>query len=66
MITKNWTKIFENYKGLWVALKDDEITVVGSGITLKEAISSANDNGCIDPIVTKMPRTLSAYVGGAL
>ena len=66
MVAKNWTKIYEKYKGLWVALKKDEVTVVGSGETLKEALRKANDNGYSNPIVTRMPKTLSAYVGGAL
>jgi predicted RNase H-like HicB family nuclease len=38
---KDWSKIYQKYKGLWVALKDDEETVVGSGATLKEAIEKA-------------------------
>ena len=27
----DWTEIYTNYKGRWVALEDDEQTVVGSG-----------------------------------
>jgi hypothetical protein len=30
----DWTPLCEKYKGLWVALNDDEQTVVGSGKTL--------------------------------
>ncbi len=47
----NWTKLFEKYKGLWIALKDDEITVVGSGKSIKEAVAEAKMNGYEKPIV---------------
>jgi len=34
----DWTKLFKKYKGLWVALLDDEKTVVGSGNTAAGAL----------------------------
>ena len=37
----DWSKISIKYKGLWVALKDDEITVISSGKTLEEAAKKA-------------------------
>jgi len=57
----DWTNIYQKYKGLWVALLDDEQTVVGSGKLLKEAVREANKNGCKNPIVTRVPETLSAF-----
>jgi hypothetical protein len=51
----DWTPIFEKYKGLWVALKADEQTVVGSGKTLQQALEEASRNGYDEPIVTRMP-----------
>jgi hypothetical protein len=62
----NWTQIYKKYKGLWVALLDDEITVVGHGKTLKEASDMARKKGHDHPIFTRMPPSLSAYAGGAL
>lgn len=59
----DWTKIYEKYKGLWVALKDDEQTVVGSGKTAKEAWESAQRKGYKKPILTRMPDRLVTYVG---
>lgn len=59
----DWTKIYEQYKGLWVAFKDDEKTVVGSGQTAKEAFDQAQKKGCETPILTHMPSELTAYVG---
>ncbi len=37
----DWTNIYKKYKGLWVALKDDERTVVSFGKTAKEAWTKA-------------------------
>ncbi len=59
----DWTKICKKYKGLWVALLDDEITVVGSGRTLKEAKEEAQKKGNKSPIMTRMPDQLIPFVG---
>jgi hypothetical protein len=66
MTAINWTPLYKKYKGMWVALLDDEITVVGYGKTLKEAKLKAKKNGYNHPIFTRMPPSLSAYAGGAL
>ncbi|MBI2100228.1 MAG: hypothetical protein HYT48_02740 [Candidatus Vogelbacteria bacterium] len=59
----DWTKIYKKYKGLWVALKDDEKTVVGSGKTAKEALRRAQSIGYDNPILTRVPGKLIAYIG---
>jgi hypothetical protein len=59
----DWTKLFKKYKGLWVALLDDEKTVVGSGKTAAIAMKQANAEGCPTPILTRIPDNLSAFVG---
>ncbi len=59
----DWTKIYKKYKGLWVALKDDEKTVVASGKTVKEVLKKAQKSGHKIPILTKMPERLVPYVG---
>jgi hypothetical protein len=58
----DWTTIFETYKGLWIALKDDEQTVVGSGKTLQAALEEASKNGYDEPIVTRMPHELVTFM----
>lgn len=63
MTAIDWTKIYKKYKGLWVALGDDEITVLGSGKTLKDALEKAKKNGHSDPIVMRVPQNLATYVG---
>lgn len=59
----DWTKIYKKYKGLWVALKNDEQTVISSGKTAKIAWENAQKKGYKNPILTKMPAKLVAYVG---
>ncbi|MFH1170620.1 MAG: DUF5678 domain-containing protein [Candidatus Vogelbacteria bacterium] len=62
-MSTDWTKIYKKYKGLWVALKDDEITVIGSGQLLKDAMAQANKMGYKNPIAMRVPDNLSTYVG---
>ena len=62
-MSNDWSKIYKKYKGLWVAMLDDEQTVVGSGKTLKEALLKAKEKGYSDPIMNRMPDNLSPYVG---
>lgn len=59
----DWTNIYKKYKGLWVALKTDEKTVMASGKTAKEAWDKARKKGFQKPILTKMPPKLISYVG---
>lgn len=62
----DWTKIYIKYKGLWVALQDDEITVIASGATAIEAWNKAQEKGYKKPILTRMPEKLVTYVGFGL
>jgi len=62
-MAKNWTKIYSKYKGLWVALADDEETVLGVGKTAKEAIKQAKEKTTKTPFLTHMPEELTSYVG---
>lgn len=62
----DWTKIYKKYKGLWVALEDDEKTVIASGKTAKEAFLSAQEKGYEKPILTHVPEKLVGYVGFGL
>ncbi|MDZ4285289.1 MAG: DUF5678 domain-containing protein [Patescibacteria group bacterium] len=59
----DWTPIYKKYKGMWVALKKDEKTVIASGKTAKEAWSKAQKKGYEKPILTRMPDKLITYVG---
>jgi hypothetical protein len=55
----DWTKLYEKYKGLWVALvEDDNETVVGSGATAKEALDQARAKGFAHAAITHVPKEL--------
>ena len=59
----DWTKIYEKYKGLWVALLDDEVTVVASGRTAKEAWEKAQEKGYKKPIMFRVPTEIILHIG---
>ena len=62
-MAKDWTILYKKYRGLWVALADDETTVLGVGKTVKEAILKAKKKSNATPLLTRVPTNLSAYVG---
>ena len=59
----DWTKIYNKHKGKWVALAEDEKTVIAVGNTLKEALTKARKETKIEPILTRIPEDLQPYVG---
>ena len=59
----NWTPIYKQYKGLWVALKQDEKTVITSGKEAKTVLDMAIQSGYEKPIMIKVPKKVQAYVG---
>ena len=60
----DWTKIYKKYKGLWVALKDDEKTVVASGKSVKEVMDKSQKKCYLQPILFRVPTKIIPYVGG--
>jgi len=62
----DWTKIYKKYRGLWVALEDDEKTVISSGKTAKKAWDDARKKGYEKPILFRVPTEIRAYVGGVV
>lgn len=62
----DWTNIYKKYKGLWVALKDDEETVISSGRTLEETAQKAERKGFKDPIFMSVPKEVTYFVGLAI
>lgn len=59
----NWIKTYKKYRGLWVALLDDQKTVVGSGKTIKTALEQATRKGHKNPIMMRVPTIVIPYVG---
>ena len=62
-MAKDWTKIQKKYKGFWVALQKDEITVISASRNLREAVTKAQKKGFKEPIMTRMPEQIVTYVG---
>lgn len=62
----DWSKIYKKYRGLWVALENDEKTVIASGRSAQEVWLKAQGKGFKKPILTRMPEKLTTYVGFGL
>ncbi|MFA6006108.1 MAG: DUF5678 domain-containing protein [Candidatus Paceibacterota bacterium] len=59
----DWTKIYKKYKGQWIALASDEITVIANGDTAKEALGKANERGYSNPILNRVPSEFITFAG---
>ena len=59
----DWTHLYKNYKGKWVALKDDEISVISSGSSLEEVAEKAEKKGFKNPIFYSVPKKLTYFIG---
>ena len=60
---KDWRKICREYAGLWVALEDDEETVISSGQTVESVLEDAKEKGNDNPILFRVPTKLVTLVG---
>jgi hypothetical protein len=61
--SKDWSMLFAKHRGQWVALADDEVTVVAAGPTAKDALAASAARGAPDPILYRVPDTRDAFVG---
>lgn len=59
----DWTKIYKKYKGQWVAMADDEITVIASGYNPQEVLKKSAERGYIHPILNRIPTEIIDFVG---
>lgn len=58
----DWSKIYKKHKGMWVALKDDEVTVITAGKDAKKVWEKAKKL-YPDPILMQVPSKLLPLVG---
>lgn len=68
MKAADWTKVYKNYNGKWVAV-DPETSqnvpvVVATGRTLQEVLDNAAKNGWEHPLVAQIPKKVYPIVGG--
>ena len=61
----NWTSLFKHYKGQWVALGDDEVSVIASSDSVKKVLLLSAKKGLKNPILFKVPKKNVTYVGHA-
>lgn len=61
----DWSKICKKYQGLWVALLDDQQTVVGSGDSIGKVLAQARKKGYDDPIVMRVPDRIVPFIGAS-
>lgn len=59
----NWISIYKKYKGMWVALKDDEKTVITAGKTIKDVMQKSKKRGFELPILFRVPTRATVYIG---
>jgi hypothetical protein len=60
---KDWSHLFANYRGQWVALADDEVTVLAAAATAKDALAVSAAKGSPEPILYRVPDSLDTLVG---
>lgn len=61
-MAKDWTHLFEHYRGQWVALAEDETTVLAAGATAKEAHEAAQKKALLH-FLYRVPETLDLFAG---
>lgn len=59
----DWTRTYKKYRGLWVALLDDEKTVIASGKTVNAVMAASIKRGYKQPILMRLPTEIIPYVG---
>jgi hypothetical protein len=60
---KDWSLLFAIYHGQWVALGDDELTVLAAAPTAKEALAASASKGAPSPILYRVPDKLDTFIG---
>ena len=63
MKPKDWRLLCSEYAGSWVALADDEETVIAADRTLERALELSAAQGIRDPILFRVPDEIVDFVG---
>lgn len=58
----DFTFLYKKYPGRWVALDNDEKSVLGTGKTAREAIRESKKNGGDCPILHRVPSKISLSI----
>lgn len=63
MKARNWTHLYPEYAGRWVAFAKNQETVIANATTLSTALQKAKRQGYKNPVVFKVPQEMLPYVG---
>jgi hypothetical protein len=58
------SEVLRGFEGKWVALsiKDGQVVISGSGVTITEAVEKARESGVDDPTLIRAPEESCAYI----
>jgi len=62
MPTIDLVELFEKFLNQWIALDEDNETIVGNGSTIQEAVEKAEKNGVKEPILLYVSPQLATCV----
>jgi len=62
MPTIDLLELFEKFLNQWIALDEDNETIVGNGSTIQEAVEKAEKNGVKEPILLYVSPQLATCV----
>ena len=59
----DWLKISEKYKGLWIALNEEESEVIAAAQEAQAVYEEAQKKGVKTPILFRVPEEAVNYIG---
>ncbi len=60
---RDWRPLYKKYRGHWVAIADDQMTVIASGLSRQQVREQAAKLGHSHPLVLRLPEELTAFAG---
>jgi hypothetical protein len=60
---KDWSVMCAEYRGRWVALADDEETVIAAGSDVPAVLALSAQRGHADPLLFRVPNEIVDFAG---
>lgn len=57
MSSADWANLLNEFRGLWVALADDQTTVIAAAETARDAVARSAQRGVPSPFLFYVPET---------
>ena len=61
--SQDWSEMYRKYAGKWVALADDEETVIAADENLKRTVELSEKKGHPKPILHRVPSEVVTFMG---